>query len=231
MDQYLITLFNSHLGRSEVFDQILYHLTNNVLFKGLPAMMLIWALWMRSALPAARDHVRARLAAVMVIGVLAIAVGRILALTLPFRQRPLLTEGLGLKVAPELDPELMRGWSAFPSDHAVLFFALATGLLMIDRRLGILAYLHAALIVTLPRVYFGLHWPSDIVADWAVGAAMALLLMPPLARGFERLSLPGLIDRHAVLAYPMLFLVTFQIATLFNSARWFLKTGASLAGL
>lgn len=46
-------------------------------------------------------------------------------------------------------------------------------------RAGIPAALYA-LLVSLTRLYAGLHWPSDLVAGWLVGIAVAL--------GIERLS-------------------------------------------
>jgi hypothetical protein len=59
---------------------------------------------------------------------------------------------------------LLSGWSSFPSDHACLFFALATGLCLISPVIGGLALLHASLIVSLPRIYLGLHYPTDVLA-------------------------------------------------------------------
>ncbi len=58
---------------------------------------------------------------------------------------------------------------SFPSGHAVFFGALAGGLLVLNRRAGLLALL-AALIIGLARVIAGVHWPSDIVSGLIFGA-------------------------------------------------------------
>lgn len=58
---------------------------------------------------------------------------------------------------------------SFPSGHAVFFGALAGGLLVLNRRAGLLVLL-AALIIGLARVVAGVHWPSDIASGLVFGA-------------------------------------------------------------
>lgn len=63
---------------------------------------------------------------------------------------------------------------SFPSDHALVVGAVAAGLLLVDRRLGILAaVLAVAMAVT--RVYVGVHYPGDVLAGLAIGAGVAVL--------------------------------------------------------
>lgn len=85
---------------------------------------------------------------------------------------------------------------SFPSDHAVMAGAVAAGLWLTLRRLGVLAAV-AALLMAFTRVYVGAHYPWDVVAGLVVGASVALLGWYALSRvlvpmtGFLR-SLPGL---------------------------------------
>ncbi|MEO6471956.1 MAG: phosphatase PAP2 family protein [Aeromicrobium sp.] len=58
---------------------------------------------------------------------------------------------------------------SFPSDHAVMAGAVATGLLIVSRRWGLYA-VGAAAIMAATRVYVGAHYPADVVAGLAVGA-------------------------------------------------------------
>ena len=65
-------------------------------------------------------------------------------------------------------------WS-FPSNHAVVAMALAVGILLTWRRLGIAAIL-LALVVCYSRVFLGEHYPHDVVVGAMLGAAVSLLV-------------------------------------------------------
>jgi undecaprenyl-diphosphatase len=80
--------------------------------------------------------------------------------------------------------------ASFPSDHATMAGAAAAGLLLLNRRLGIAATIASAL-MAFARVYVGAHFPVDVLAGLAVGAAVALLVQfaaPAVARLVERLE-------------------------------------------
>lgn len=80
---------------------------------------------------------------------------------------------------------------SFPSDHAVLAGAVAAGLWLVSRRLGAVATV-AALLMAFARVYVAAHYPHDVLAGLALGAAVALigwlLLGRLLTRLVERLA-------------------------------------------
>jgi membrane-associated phospholipid phosphatase len=63
---------------------------------------------------------------------------------------------------------------SFPSDHAVMGGAVAAGLLLVNRRLGMFAALAAALLAV-ARVYIGAHYPWDVLGGLAFGASVTLL--------------------------------------------------------
>jgi undecaprenyl-diphosphatase len=67
---------------------------------------------------------------------------------------------------------------AFVSDHAAITAAVAVGLFMVNRRIGVAA-IAVALAEGFTRVYLGTHYPTDVVGGFALGAATALLLAPP----------------------------------------------------
>lgn len=83
---------------------------------------------------------------------------------------------------------LLVGRSAdpsFPSDHATMAGAVAAGLFLLNKRLGLIAAL-AALLMAFARVYVGAHYPGDVLAGFALGAVVAALgqrlLTPVLTR-------------------------------------------------
>lgn len=84
---------------------------------------------------------------------------------------------------------------SFPSDHATTAGAVAGGLLLANRRIGLVAAV-AAVIMAAARVYVGAHYPGDVVAGLALGGAVAVaghaLVVPALGRLVERLSVTPL---------------------------------------
>jgi undecaprenyl-diphosphatase len=100
----------------------------------------------------------------------------------------LLSHGLKLgfeRPRPDLVPHATQVYTAsFPSGHAMLsavtFLTLGALLARAEKSRRVSAFLMTlAIIVTLlvgaSRVYLGVHWPSDVLAGWSVGAAWASL--------------------------------------------------------
>jgi undecaprenyl-diphosphatase len=213
-DRALFSWINGFAGNSPTADMIVRSVSDNDLFKGVFVFVLFWGLWFSE-----RRQGQNRLIALLFVAVAAIFVGRVLALSLPFRLRPLHTPGLDLDMPIAMRASTLEGWSSFPSDHAVLFFALATGLFMVSRLVGAVALLHAALVVCLPRIYLGLHYPSDILAGALIGAALAALLVNRLGDALDDRDALGFSARHPAPFYAAMFLVTFQSASMFESLR------------
>ncbi|HEV2637805.1 MAG TPA: phosphatase PAP2 family protein [Actinocrinis sp.] len=69
---------------------------------------------------------------------------------------------------------------SFPSDHTTFAAAIALGLWLTNRRLGAIA-LALALLEGFSRIYLGLHYPHDVIAGFALSAAVMLGAWP-LAR-------------------------------------------------
>jgi undecaprenyl-diphosphatase len=62
---------------------------------------------------------------------------------------------------------------AFPSGHAVFFTALAATFFFAGRKkIGLWLFLGAVL-VSVARVYAGLHWPSDVLGGMVIGLLSA----------------------------------------------------------
>lgn len=86
----------------------------------------------------------------------------------------------------QLIPE--NGWS-FPSGHASFYFALAMGVYMYNPKLGRLYFLGAA-IISIARVFAGVHWPADIIGGVGLGILTAMLVDWIVSK-FWKLKNPG----------------------------------------
>lgn len=87
------------------------------------------------------------------------------------------------RARPELVEHLVSVFSpSFPSGHALLSAAiyLTLGALLARefpraplRRYCLSAAVMLTLLIGLSRVYLGVHWPSDVLAGWCIGALWA----------------------------------------------------------
>ena len=65
--------------------------------------------------------------------------------------------------------------ASFPSGHATFFFALSTLIYLYNKKTGIL-FLIASFLISISRVFCGIHWPFDILAGALVGILSALII-------------------------------------------------------
>jgi undecaprenyl-diphosphatase len=88
---------------------------------------------------------------------------------------------------------------------------------MVSKRLGALAIAYAALI-SLPRIYTGIHYPTDILVGALLGIGIAFLAKVSSLRNIASVALNYLGRRPAYL-YCLLFMLTFETAEMFDSLR------------
>jgi undecaprenyl-diphosphatase len=217
MDEQFFTAIQSLAGTKPLFDRVVSHIATNPLLKGGLPMLVFWSLWFTNA--GDRARVRSRLIAVLGVSAVALAASRIITGFLPFRLRPLHTADVQMLLSFDHDPTVLSGWSAFPSDHAVMFFAIAGGFWQIRRRAGAVTLVHAFVAIAFGRVFLGYHWPSDVLAGMLIGLVVAALLLRPLAGLVTWLGITGICDRFEGVAYPALFLLSWQVATMFDAVR------------
>ncbi|MBI5491557.1 MAG: phosphatase PAP2 family protein [Deltaproteobacteria bacterium] len=220
-DSSIIFYVNGLSRHFLIFDHLMGFLAHNPLLKGGVLATLIWWMWFKSGQsdPHGREHIISTVFGCLV----AIALARALALTLPFRVRPMHELGLNFVLPYGVDQSILDDWSSFPSDHAVLFFSLSAGLLFLSKKVGVLTLAYTALFIVFPRVYLGLHYPTDVIAGAVIGIAVGCLGNLYLVRSNIFRSAVRWLDSRPSVFYPLFFLLTYQIADLFSSGRGLLK--------
>jgi undecaprenyl-diphosphatase len=92
------------------------------------------------------------------------------------RSRPFVENNVNLLF--DKDPE-----PSFPSGHASLFFALSTVVYFYNKKAGVILYA-ASFLISLARVFSGVHWPSDILAGAVIGVLSGLVIVK-ISRRFK----------------------------------------------
>lgn len=216
-DYQIISYLNQFARHSDMFDNFVVLLAHSSMLKGGVLITLIWWAWFRNEDRHSRDreHILLTLLSCMV----ALVLGRGLALMLPFRIRPLHEESLHFLLPNGQEPTTLEGWSSFPSDHAVLFFTLATGLLFISRKAGVFALFYVTLFIAIPRMYLGLHYPTDLIAGAILGIAIALAGNIYFVMNKNIRLITDWSYSKPQLFYPLFFLSTCEMVNMFIDSR------------
>jgi undecaprenyl-diphosphatase len=166
LDVSIYRALNDFCGWSPALDRAALHFQG---FAGVLFMGIFGLLWFRPD----TDQFRRRETLVMIIPAVAIGLilNRAISTLLPFRVRPMYAIGAN---APSHNWTFdLEHWSSFPSDTATYLFAITACLWAISRPFGILFGLFSTCVV-LARVYFGIHYPSDIVVGVLLGIAAGM---------------------------------------------------------
>lgn len=217
-DGTFIALLNQFAQRSWTFDALVVFITNNNLLKGGIVTLLLWWAWFSS--DENRERNRDLVLATLFACLMALFIARFLQVALPFRLRPLHVPELAFKLPYTMTPRVLEGWSSFPSDHAALFFSLAAGLYSISRFVGTVSLIHVLFVICIPRIYTGLHFPTDIIGGAALGIGTAYLASRNTSlKGKMHSTAMSWEQRCPATFYPCFFIFTYQIATLFEDVR------------
>lgn len=223
-DYPLIALINGFARSSPVLDRAVveFMMLDSVKMLPIVAAVLVAALMQRSS-----DDINRTLVTSLGGAFLAILVARI-AQNISERARPIFADIPGFQVPVGTELDIPADWSSFPSDTAALGFALAVAVLLRSRPLGLACLLWALVVTSLPRVYAGYHYPSDIVAGGAIGVASVLAVeyFPP--RRVIALT-RGVMNRSQPLYYGAVFIILYTTATMFIDVRQTLGAIAEIA--
>lgn len=214
-DTAVQTFIVNHAAHSAIINHAIRTIAALYLFKGLMLIAALWWIWFTPG--ERREWAREMVVATIASGFIALMTGRLLAHALPFRERPIYDTSLHLNFpAVGLGDSVMRTWSSFPSDHAMLWFAIATGIFLVWRGIGTLALIYTAVFICAPRVYLGLHYPTDVIAGAVIGIVITWVLTRDVLRA--RLARPILhsVERFPGPGYMFAFLLSYELITQFD---------------
>jgi membrane-associated phospholipid phosphatase len=216
LDENIILYLNSFAGKSPTIDTFLTTFLEQPSFKLLPLVFcLVWLWFSRTDVIGGRMAVGVSLVG----GAAALLVSRVIQNLAPYRPRPMHSETLNFVLPAGVPSDILREWSSFPSDNTALAFALATGIWFGSKRLGWISFFWSAVVVGFARVYAGRHFPSDIVGGALVGIVSTCAVVGVSRIALVRFDWSRFEQRAPALFYSCLFVVLFQVTTMFDDAR------------
>jgi undecaprenyl-diphosphatase len=209
----LVRALNTFARHSMLLDRTMHALTTRDLLQGVPFIGLIWFLWFAGDDTAPRARLLVGTIAASFAGVLS----RIIQIELPTHLRPLHQAQLGFVLPFGVEPDALNHFNSFPSDHGAVFFTLCAVIWRERPQLGMAAFAWAA-IIDFARVYEGFHFPSDVIGSIAVGLLILYMCQP--VHGVRAVSRAlAFAQNRAAWFYLAAFVMTYQIATLFDDLR------------
>ena len=217
MDNFIINMLNTLAQNASILTKIMFIIVDNYLLKGGVIMAVLWYLWFKEN--SISSHNREKIILTLYSTIIAIILGRGLQNFLPYRARPILHSEFNF-------PYQLYGldtWSSFPSDHAILFFGLATGIFRVSKKWGLFSYVYTLVIICLPRIYLGFHYPTDVLVGAAIGIFLICVIsVLKISRRLEKRTIV-LSIKYPGIFYAFLFILSYQIATLFDDSRDLVK--------
>jgi undecaprenyl-diphosphatase len=210
-DLFISSFINGFAHRSIRFDEFVSWLSDYNLLKGGVVIGIVCWLWFQN-----EDGRRTReaLLAAMIASFPALAFARVLSWFVN-RTRPLI-ETRHIFRLPYGQTPTWEGPSSFPSDHAVLFFALAAGIFIASRRTGWFALGYVSIVICLPRIFLAEHYTTDILGGAAIGISLAWLAsLPPIRKPLTSWAFQWL-DTNPGAFYTFSFILTYQVVELFD---------------
>ncbi|MFM0275005.1 phosphatase PAP2 family protein [Paraburkholderia aspalathi] len=184
-------------------------------FKGFVLIPILWWIWFKPSQRGGWE--REMVVATIASSLLALAIFRLFAHYLPFRIRPIYNPELHLHFpSGDLGAAVLPTWSSFPSDHAMLWMAVATGIFLVWRSVGVFALLYTAIFICLPRVYLGWHYPTDVLAGAAIGMSITWILTRDAVRARFAVPILRWMHRFPGPSYAVLFVLCFELITQFD---------------
>ncbi len=227
-DESIALFVNQFVRHSKLFDLIVFEIADNHLLKGGVLALAIWYLWFKP--DADQKKIRIALITTLFGSFVAVLIGRVLPLTLPFRPRPIFNQDLHLTL-PYYLSNGFDNLSSFPSDHAALFFSISAGVYFASKKIGRLMILYTFIFIVLPRLYLGVHYATDLLVGAFIGVLVANLANRECIKTRVSSIMFRFSEQRSEIFYPLLFLITYQISVLFFDFRNLARLGINILNI
>lgn len=135
------------------------------------------------------------------------------------RPRPLHNPSIDYQLPFGIQDSVLKGWSSFPSDTSALAFSIVAGIFMASTRLGLAALAWAVMVVSFPRAYAGLHYPSDLLGGALIGFLCTICAVPVVQCLAVSKPVAAIPVKWHPLLWVLAFFYLFQMGTMFNDIR------------
>ena len=217
-DLGVLHFFQQFSRKSAFADRLIVFIADNSFLKGGIMMVVFWWLWI---LPRNQNEVRTKANMLLALfsNFVAIFMGRVIVLSTPFRIRPVDYPGLHIKLPVSAEKIVVDKLTSMPSDHAVLFYSICTGLFLVNRRIGIAAFIYTTVFVTFSRVYLCYHWASDVICGAFIGICVTMIICADkwLLYKAESIYLYG--QKKPQIFYAVFFFLTYELSNMFEDVR------------
>jgi len=230
-DIAIFSYLNRFASYSKDFNQFMVFASGSGLLKGGAVLAVLWWMWGKGR-KGSGGLDREYFVATLIGSLIAAFTGRLLTLVLPFRMRPGYESSLSFMMPTGIEPDMLyKGWSSFPSDHAVLLCSLVAGIVLAHRFIGVLTLLYVFIVVGIPRVYLGMHYPTDFIVGAIIGMAIGFVVNLDQIRRTIAKPFLAFHERYPALFYSVFFLISVQIVTMFADLRMIIMYSLKLLGI
>ena len=218
-DHFIINLLHHISANCPWLNNFMYFISDNDFLASGIVVSVFWFFWFHNDQEDIINEKRKKIINALIGCLIAIVIGRLLTRILPFTVRPVLNPDLANLFPFQHAADDLNLNNSMPSDHAILYFALATGIFLISKKVGIISFIYIFFVGLFPRIYLGYHYPIDVLVGGMVGIFITLL--------YSKIRISNVISERVLnfsrnytgLFYVLFFWLTYQIGTMFDSVR------------
>lgn len=215
-DLVIQSFFVRYSSKSIIVNSIIEMISKFYLFKGFSLILILWWIWFTPKVNL--NKIREIIISTIISALIALIFGKIFSYIFPFKFRPIynLDINFNFPITNTYKKILEIEYSSFPSDHAILWFSISTGIFLIFKWMGIISFLYTIFFICIPRIYLGLHYPTDIIAGALIGIFITYILINDMFRKYYANKILYFINTFPGYGYVIAFILSYELITQFD---------------